>query len=113
MSFQNILNQIASRPEVEGVVFLDAEGEAVASLGRMEEEKLKLIGAYQAILLGSIERQGIARSKTIVTQCEERTVLTHNLKDGYFVCVVINRELHFAHARFLFQDLYSSLLSEL
>jgi hypothetical protein len=112
MPFETILTKMLSQPGVEAVVFLDAEGETILSCGAAEEEKLKLAGAYQGILLATMKRAGMDGYQTVVTLYENRSVLTHRLKDGYFICVIF-RETHFAILRLQFQKLCRSLELEL
>src|SRR3972149_9116644 len=102
MPFQEILREIISSEGVEGAVFLDSEGEAILSCGSQETEQLQLLGAYQAIILSLIGRLVSTSSKTIFTLCENRVILTHHLKDGYFICIVFSPELNFAWVQFRF-----------
>ncbi len=113
MSFDKILSKIFLQKDVESVIFLDSEGEEIFSYGELDHERLKLMGAYQGIVLNSISRLDLGRKGTVITRCGNRSILTHQLKDGYFVCVVLFPDANVAHAHFLFGDYFLSLEKEL
>lgn len=113
MAFELILRSIFLHKEVEGVIFLDSEGEEIFSYGEIDHDHLKLMGAYQGIVLNSIRRLELGRNGTVITRCGKRSILTHQLKDGYFVSVVLSRDANIAHARFQFGDYFLSLEKEL
>jgi hypothetical protein len=111
--FEKILNGILQHKHVESVIFLDSEGEEIFSYGRTNPEHLKLMGAYQGIILNSIERLALGENQSVITRCCHRSIVTQQLKLGYFVCVVLLPDANPAHARFLFQDYFMSLSQEL
>lgn len=113
MPFQRILERILSLDGVEGVVFLDCEGETIFCFGNYETEKLKLLGAHQSVLLGKTLKLGWTANRTIVTVFDRRTVLTQSLRDGYFLSVVFSRELNPAYVQHRFQETYEALEKEL
>lgn len=108
-----ILRQIAAHTGVEGVVLADSQGEPVFAYGNTEVDQLKLLGAYQGVLLSSIERMLEGKDRTVITVGDSGTILTHHLKDGYFISVIVSPDAHFAHLEFEFQDAYASLIKEL
>ncbi|PWT94320.1 MAG: hypothetical protein C5B54_00205 [Acidobacteria bacterium] len=112
MPFQKIIDQLRAMKGVEGVVFLDAEGETILSSGE-HPETLKVLGAYQSIVLAQIRSLGWPDNQTIITICEQRSILTHHLKDGYFLCVVFSRELSPGLAKFRFQEPFELIKKEL
>ena len=112
MPFDKILQGILSNEGVEAVVFLDSEGEAILFYGMQGQERLKAVGAYQGILLSTAERLGLIRDRTVVTLYEQRSILTHHLKDGYFICVIF-RDVSFANLQFRFQKMYQQIENEL
>ena len=109
MPFQRILQEILTLEGVEAVVFLDAEGETVLSFGIHDQEKLKLLGAYQSILLKS----KLGKCRTIFSIFDHRTVLTHHMKDGYFLSVLFGPEVLAPYAHFRLQHYYDQIEKEL
>lgn len=98
--------------ELEGaraVVFLDAEGESIFLCGDQDPERLKLVGAYQSILLKS----EMCKCNTVISIYDSRTILTHHLKDGYFLSVVLASEVPYSLAQFRLQGYYERLEREL
>jgi hypothetical protein len=112
MSFDKILQEMLACEGVEAVVFLDSEGETILSYGIQEKEKLKALGAYQGILLSAAGRLGLQDDRTIITMYQERSILTHHVKDGYFISVIF-REVSFGKLQFRLQDTYRLLEQEL
>ena len=111
--FQAILEELYRTQGVQSVVFADSEGEIVASCGENANDELHLLGAYQGILLNSIERVSGRDNCTIVSVYEDKSILTHSLKDGYFISVILSTEVNFSRVQFLFQDFYSAITKEL
>ena len=112
MPLDRILQEMLSSHGVEAVVFLDSEGETILSYGMQDREKLKALGAYQGILLAAAGRLGLPQDRTVVTLYEHRSILTHHLKDGYFISVIF-RDVSFANLQFRFQEMYQLLEKEL
>ncbi len=113
MLFEEILNGILGQDGVEGIVFLDSEGETILVYGDPEHERLRLMGAYQAIVLSSACRLGMGSNRTVITKCGSKCILTNALKDGYFVCVLLTGDMNPAYVHFRFQDYFSVLENEL
>jgi hypothetical protein len=111
--FQAILEKLHQIEGVQSVVFADSEGEIVGSCGENANDELRLLGAYQGILLNSIDRVSGGDSRTIITVYEEKMILTHYLKDGYFISVILSPDANFSRVHFLFQNLYSLIAKEL
>jgi predicted regulator of Ras-like GTPase activity (Roadblock/LC7/MglB family) len=113
MAFDKILAGIMASPGVEGVVLLDSEGETIFSLGYLEQERLRLVGAYQGIVLAAAVRFDLSKERTVITLGEKRSILTYHLKDGYFICIIFSKEINVAYAQFRFQEAYTLLKQEL
>jgi hypothetical protein len=111
--FEEILKGILQHEHVESVIFLDSEGEEIFSYGQTNPEHLKLMGAYQGIILNSIRRLELGENQSVITRCVQRSIVTQQLKLGYFVCIVLSSDANPAHARFHFQDYFMSLSHEL
>ena len=113
MSFEDILNRILLQDYVESVIFLDSEGEEIFSFGKTNHEHLKLMGAYQGIILSTIGRLENGSHRTIITRCDNRSIVTQQLKLGYFVCVLLSSEANPAQAQFQFQTYFEALSDQL
>lgn len=109
MPFQKILQEILTLEGAEAVVFLDSEGETIFACGNREADKLKLFGAYQSILLKS----EFGQCRTIFTFYDHKGVLTHHLKDGYFLSVLFSQDTLLSRAQFRLQDYYDRIEREL
>lgn len=112
MSFEDILKRILQQDHVESVILLDSEGEEIFSFGLTTHDHLKLMGAYQGILLSTIDRMELGDNRSVISRCADRSIVTQQLKLGYFVCVLLSSEANLAHAQFRFQT-YFDALSEL
>ena len=113
MGFEENLNAILQHDHVEGVIFLDSEGEEIFSFGRLEHDHMKAMGAYQGIVLNTIQRLELGQSRSVITRCGNRCILTQNLKFGYFVCVLFSPEANLARAQFQLQDYFVAINNEL
>lgn len=109
MPFQRILQEILTLDGAEAAVFLDSEGESILFCGDQDPEKLKLVGAYQSILL----KLEFCKCRTVISVYGDRTVLTHHLKDGYFLSVVLASGVPYSYIQFRLQGYYERLEREL
>ena len=113
MPFQRLLDSMRTLSGVEGVAFLDSEGELILSSGALDPERLKVLGAYQGIFLSEVARVGFAGVQTVCTRYKDRVILTQALKDGYFISVVFSPDVNFAYAQHRFREIYQGLEKEL
>ena len=113
MAFEIILNGLLLQKGVEGVIFLDSEGEAIFCYGSRDHGSLRAMGAYQGIVLSSAARLNTGINGTVIIRCGECSILTRQLKDGYFVCVVLSPDVNIAHAHFSFEDYFIQMEKEL
>ena len=84
-------------PGAIGAVFLDREGEAVdlfaEDVFEISDDGLRAVGAYAGIFLSSVRRTceqidaGEPRELTI--HFDNATVLSSNLKEGYYLVLVV------------------------
>jgi hypothetical protein len=109
MPFEKILQEILKLEGAKAVVFLDAQGESIFFCGDQDPERLKLVGAYQSILL----KLEMCKSRTVVSIYDSRTVLTHHLKDGYFLSVVLASGVPYSLIQFRLQGYYERIEREL
>ena len=98
MTFHSILSQLLqSTPGAIGAVFLDQEGEAVdlwtETVFDVGPEGLRAIGAYQGIFMSDLkracERIGAGKFERLAIDFENAKVLSCDLKEGYYLVLVI------------------------
>jgi len=97
--FDKILRDLVqSTPGAIGALFLDWEGETVGMVGERpfdaDEHDLKIVGAYQGIFLTQL-RELCARADAgtphrFKIDFETARVLSYDLKDGYYVVLVVD-----------------------
>ena len=98
MAFRRILDDLlTSTHGALAALFLDYEGETVELLSArdLDTHDLKIIGAYQGIFLTRL-RDLCARLSAGVPQrfkveFEKTTILSCDLKDGYYVVLLVDR----------------------
>jgi hypothetical protein len=110
---ESVLQKIVDRPGVQGVVLSDSQGEPIYSFGGEQADQLQLLGAYQGVLMSAVERLLESEDRTVITICDTGSILTHHLKDGYFISVILAPEMHFAEAQFHLSQVYPALIREL
>jgi len=113
MPFQELLNRMMTVEGVEAVAFLDHEGEAILTCSTNDSDHLKILGAYQGIIMSTLQNLGLPPTRTMVTCYDRLSILTHYLKDGYFICALLSRDLNYARAQFAFQEIYALIEEEL
>jgi hypothetical protein len=113
MPFEALLDRMIKVKGVEAVAFLDQEGEAILIRSSGEGDRLKIVGAYQGIMMSTLVNLGLSSARTLVTSYTKRSVLTHRLKDGYFICALLLGDASYAQAQFAFQEIYSLFEEEL
>ncbi len=55
MPFERLLKEIVEKIDAKGAILLDWEGEGVVHYGKIDEYDLKVIGAYQVIILNHLK----------------------------------------------------------
>lgn len=99
MPFQRILRELLEvTPGAIGAVFLDRGGEAVElwsdRVFDVGPEGLRAIGAYQGVYLGELkrlcERIGAGPPQRFTIDFEQARVLSCDLKEGYYLVLVID-----------------------
>ncbi|HEY7162500.1 MAG TPA: hypothetical protein VH815_14635 [Acidobacteriota bacterium] len=98
---------------VEAVAFLDYEGEAILTCSTNNSEQLKILGAYQGIMLSTLQNLGLPKTQTVVSCYDQLSVLTHYLKDGYFICALLSKDLNYASVQYAFEEIYPLIEEEL
>lgn len=97
--FDQILRELVqSTPGAIGALFLDWEGEAVEVVGDRpldaDEHGLKITGAYQGIFLTQLRdlctRADAGRPHRFKIDFETTRVFSCDLKDGYYVVLVVD-----------------------
>jgi predicted regulator of Ras-like GTPase activity (Roadblock/LC7/MglB family) len=94
MPFSKLLSaMVESVNGASGAIFLDGECEYVQYFGHLDSFRTKLLGAYQGILLqhmrGIVERLRVSGLDKIVTEYEGAKFITKNLKDNYYMVLVL------------------------
>jgi hypothetical protein len=98
--FRPILHElILSTPGAIGALFLDHEGETVQMLHdrpfEAEDLDIKIMGAYQGIFLMHLrelcERTEIGQPHRFKVEFAEAKVLSCDLKDGYYLVLLVDR----------------------
>ena len=98
MSFQEILrDMLESTPGAIGAVFLDQQGEAVELFAErvfdIGWEGLRAIGAYEGIFLSDLKRTcdrlSAGKLVRLTLVFEHAKVLSCDLKEGYYLVLVI------------------------
>ncbi|HMC22083.1 MAG TPA: hypothetical protein VKL19_09570 [Thermoanaerobaculia bacterium] len=98
MSFQEILREmLESTPGAIGAVFLDQQGEAIELFAErvfdIGWEGLRAIGAYEGIFLSDLkracERLSAGKLLRLSIEFEHAKVLSCDLKEGYYLVLVI------------------------
>jgi len=110
--FEDLVRSILRLDGVCAVGLFDWEGESIVSLGWHDEEQFKLVGAYQGILLNAVKRFSECPAATVVNVLGKRSILTHQLKDGYFICVIF-AEVQYASLDFKLKSIYPLIENEL
>jgi len=98
--FQKILREMLQNiPGAIGAVFLDREGESVdlfaEDVFEISDDGLRAVGAYTGIFLSNVRRAcerihaGAPRELTI--DFDNATVLSADLKEGYYLVLVVAR----------------------
>lgn len=115
MSFAETLSRILEAPGALGAAFLDPSGEAVAQVG--DEGALEILGAYQSVWLSELsrasERAGIGTLSDLSIEFDAHRVLSTEVKDGYFVLVVLESSGASGIARARVESVRESLAAEI
>jgi predicted regulator of Ras-like GTPase activity (Roadblock/LC7/MglB family) len=80
-----------------GAIFLDHEGEAVDSVtATLSPYEMQVVGAYNGIFLSRLNRicaeLNHGTTEGFKIEAEHSRMLVSNLKDGYYLVLVLNRE---------------------
>lgn len=55
MPFEKLLKDVVEKIDAKGAILLDWEGESVVHYGKIDDYDLKVIGAYQVIILNHLK----------------------------------------------------------
>jgi predicted regulator of Ras-like GTPase activity (Roadblock/LC7/MglB family) len=101
MSFGDVLATLLAAPGARSAAFLDPQGQPIASAG--DSEALETLAAYQSVWLGELgraaRRSGLGALNDLTMDFEGARVLAAEVKDGYFLCLVSERDGLLAPAR--------------
>lgn len=92
--FESVLETILTAPGAIGTALLDVQGEVVAHAG--DAAAVELLGAYQSVWLGEVgraaRRAGLGEVRDLALDFADRRVLSAEVKDGYFILVVLDAQ---------------------
>jgi predicted regulator of Ras-like GTPase activity (Roadblock/LC7/MglB family) len=120
--FETILRDLlATTPGAIGAIVLDKEGESVQFWAErvfdIGPDGLRAIGAYQGIYLAELrricDRIGMGSPHRFTTEFARTKVLSWDLKDGYYVVVVIDGDANEGVAWHHLRSARQRLLAEL
>ena len=101
MAFRRILQQLVRRTHGSlGALFVDYEGETVEVVTERpldaDDHDLRVIGAYQGIFLTRLrevaEKLPIGHPQSFKIEFERTVILSCDVKDGYYVVLVVDHE---------------------
>ena len=115
MSLDGILSNLLHAPGAAGAAFLDPQGQVIAHAGL--ESELDVLGAYQSVWLNELtrasERSGLGTLRDIVLEFGTLKVLASEVKDGYFLLVLLDRSGVSAMVRARLDEARSALAAEI
>ena len=120
--FDHILRELVqATPGAIGALFLDWEGETVEVVGDRpfdaDEHDLKIVGAYQGIFLTQLRdlctRVDAGQPHRFKLDFAETRVFSCDLKDGYYVVLVVDNTSNEAVAWRALDDCKARLMPEL
>ena len=86
------LQTLLHTPGARGAAFLDAHGQAIASVG--DDTSLETIAAYQSVWMAELgraaERAGLGDVGDVTMDFSDARVLAAQVKDGYFLLLVLD-----------------------
>jgi hypothetical protein len=101
MHFRTILDELlTATPGSIAAMFLDYEGETVELLTAhdLDTDDLKMIGAYQGIFLTQLRKlcteMEVGQPERFKVEFSRKKVMSFDLKDGYYVVLLANREVN-------------------
>lgn len=94
MTFTPLLNDLVSRTDAVGAMFLDREGEAVEIVGALaSREELHLVGAYQAVFLDRLRRicseTSTGDPERFEIRFQNSVFLNYVLDEEYYVVLIV------------------------
>jgi predicted regulator of Ras-like GTPase activity (Roadblock/LC7/MglB family) len=115
MSFRAILERLLAAPGAVAAAFLDPEGQPVEQVG--DTEVIEVLAAYQSVWLTALnrgaERMGIAPLNEITLDLTRKRLVSCEVKDGYFLMVVLEPDGVPSVARAHLEDARLSLAAEI
>jgi predicted regulator of Ras-like GTPase activity (Roadblock/LC7/MglB family) len=98
MSLRTTLQRLLDQTDGSlGAIFLDHEGEAVESVTAiLSPYEMQVVGAYNGIFLSRLNRICAALDhgspEGFKIEAEQSSMLVSNLKDGYYLVLVLNKQ---------------------
>lgn len=118
MSFQNLLQPIIRDVEgTIGVIFADADGEAIDHYSRIPEYDMKLLGAYKSIIIKNIQettsRLELGSIREIVIFLDEAVLILSPVAEGYFLLLFMQPESNLGKGIMRLKDVIKKLREEI
>ena len=120
MPFHGILAQLLSSTNGSiAAIFLDWEGETVALITAhdLEQDELKALGAIQGIFLKQLRSLcsdlDIGEPQRFKIEFARRKVLSYDVKDGYFVVMLVEAQTNEGEAWYHLDHCRQDLLEEM
>ncbi|MEK6679934.1 MAG: roadblock/LC7 domain-containing protein [Nitrospirota bacterium] len=118
MSFQAILQPLIKDVEgAIGIIFVDADGEAVDHYSRIPEYDMKLLGAYKSIIIKNIQetsdRLELGGIREIVIFLDEAVLILSPVAEGYFLLLFMQPESNLGKGIMKLKDAIKKVREEL
>jgi len=98
LPFQKILDDLVNDlPDAIGAIIVDYEGECVQLASRIDEDDIKLLGAYQVIYIDTIREMLVTRydhcnANSITTKANLMDIISIRIDDDYLVSLVLKSD---------------------
>ncbi len=94
MSFEAVLSRFLDVPGSLGAAFLDPQGQTIAQAGA--SDAMEVLGAYQSVWLAEMarasRRAGLGELGELSLDFGARRVVSAEVKDGYFILVLLAQD---------------------
>lgn len=115
MSFESLLSRLIASPGALAAAFMGPQGEAVAQVG--DDDTVQLLGAFQSVWLGEMQRASrradLGELAELSLDFQGRRIVSAEVKDGYFLLVVLEPDGLVAPVRARLDDARRSLATEI
>lgn len=100
-----------------GIIFADADGEAIDHYSRIPDDDMKLLGAYKSIIIKNIQetsdRLDLGSIREIVIFLDEAVLILSPVAEGYFLLLFMQPESNLGKAIMRLKDVIKKVREEL